>query len=66
MIDELEMDLKGNSHCSFSVIYRHLPEGIEELHKTTVRIASILADIRTKHLPDTSLQRYRYTKALSA
>jgi hypothetical protein len=65
MTDELEMDLKGNFHCLFSGIYRYLPGETEEHHETTVRMASILAEIQTSHFLDTRLQRYRYAKGLS-
>jgi hypothetical protein len=42
---------------------RQLPGGTEESHELPY-IASIRAKIRTEHLPNRSLERYRYTSLL--
>jgi hypothetical protein len=40
-------------------------EGLGKITKTSIRIASVLAEIHTKHLLNTSLEHYCYTNLLS-
>jgi hypothetical protein len=39
----------------------HLPDGLKETKKISVKIARVPAEIRTDRLPDTDLEFYRYT-----
>jgi hypothetical protein len=49
-------DLYGSSHDLLGVLSWHFYGGTEENHEKSVRIARVLAEIRTKHLPHTSQQ----------
>jgi hypothetical protein len=50
----LEKDMEGNGCGLIGVIPRHLPEG--KLRKTSVRVAGVSAEIRSKHLPKMSTE----------
>jgi hypothetical protein len=60
----IRKDFKGDDRDLIEVLSRHLPGGTEENYETSVRIASVPAEIRTEHIPNTSLERYRYTNLL--
>jgi hypothetical protein len=51
-------DLPGSGRGLFEVLSLHLLGGNEETH-IKLRIASVQAGIRTKHLLNTSQERYR-------
>jgi hypothetical protein len=57
-------DLEGSGRGIIEVLTRHLPGGEEKELRTSVRTAGVPADIRTEHLPNTSLGLYRYTNVL--
>jgi hypothetical protein len=50
--DELDRIWKATA------VLASIPEGTDETTETSVSIASVLAEIRTKRLPNTSLDRY--------
>jgi hypothetical protein len=53
-------DLEGNSSSLIEVLSWHVPGGSEQLQKTSVIVAGVPADIRTEHLWNTCLDRYRF------
>jgi hypothetical protein len=61
--DRLMINSKGSGSCHglTKVLSCHLPARTEKTMKVPLRIASVLAEIRTKHLPNTSLEGYLYT-----
>jgi hypothetical protein len=49
------------------VLFRHLPVGTEETQEIyQSEYAGVPAEIRTKHLANTNLERCRYTSLLEA
>jgi hypothetical protein len=54
------MDFEGSCRDLFEVITRGLPGGTEDNHGASVRTGGVPAEIRTKHLPNTSSELYRY------
>jgi hypothetical protein len=55
------MKLKGSVLGIFEVLSQHVLEG---LRKTTRKLASFPTEIRSEHLQNKSLERYRYFKSL--
>jgi hypothetical protein len=53
-------DLEWNGRNPFEVLSRNFPVGTEENHETK-QASRYTSRIRTKHIPNTSLDRYRYT-----
>lgn len=53
------LDWKGSG--IIELLSRYFPAGSEKTHGKPVRIAGVPVEIRTKFLPNLSLQRYRYT-----
>jgi hypothetical protein len=54
-------DLEGSGRCLIEVLSRYLSGWIEDNCEEPVRIADVLTEIRTEHLPNTSPERYPYT-----
>jgi hypothetical protein len=54
-------DLEGSDSDLIEVLCRYFFRGIMEIHKTPVTIAGVAPEYRTKHLPNTSLECWRYT-----
>jgi hypothetical protein len=57
MIDRMNWKgLERSGHHLIEVLFWHLPRGSGETQeKTSVRIAGVLAEIRTEHLPNQNL-----------
>jgi hypothetical protein len=55
----IEQDLEGSGRGLIEVFSRHLPGRSEEKHVT---ISGVLAEIRNEYIPNTSLERYCWTK----
>jgi hypothetical protein len=53
--------MEGCGYGLKKVLSEYLPEETEENHETPVMIASVPADIRTKYLPNMTLQSFCYT-----
>jgi hypothetical protein len=66
VIDEswTERDLEGRSLGLIEILTWQLHGGTEENHEETARIAGVLAEIRTEHRLNTSLDSYRYANSL--
>jgi hypothetical protein len=47
-----------------TALFRVLPGGTDKNHEKSVRIPSVPAEIRTEHLPNMGLERYRYVNPL--
>jgi hypothetical protein len=62
--NELERIWKEAVTSLLKELSRHSPRGIEKINEKPVRIAGVPTDIRTEHLPNTSLERYRYIDLL--
>jgi hypothetical protein len=64
--DELKKDLKGIGLRLTEVPSRHLPGGLGEIHKTSIKIATVAAGTRTDHLPNTIPEFYTLTSVFNA
>jgi hypothetical protein len=60
MDDELKWGCRNKQPQSVLRTIPHFTGGTEENHKNSVRIGCILAEVQTEHLPNTSLESYRY------
>jgi hypothetical protein len=54
-------NLEGSGPGLIEALSRYLTGENEENHETFFSIAGILAEIRTEHIPNTSVQLYLYT-----
>jgi hypothetical protein len=53
----IEKDLEGSSHGLTEILSQHLSgNDTEKPQKTSLEIASALAEIQTEHFPNTSLE----------
>jgi hypothetical protein len=50
--------MEGSGRGVIEALFKHLLGGTEDNHGEPVRIADVPAEVRTEHLPYTSLQRY--------
>jgi hypothetical protein len=55
-------DLKKSSRWLIEEISRRFLEGLRKIRKDSVRTASVPAEIRAEHLPNTGEESYRYAK----
>jgi hypothetical protein len=58
-------DFKERGRGHIEVLSWNLAGRTEENHESQVRIASVLAEIRTEYLPNTSLERYSHTNKVN-
>jgi hypothetical protein len=57
-------DLEGSSFGGLiEILYRYLPGGTEETCES-LGVGSVSVEIRSKHLPNTNVEYYRYTNLL--
>jgi hypothetical protein len=54
----IEWDLEGSVHGQMEVLCRNLRGGTDRNHEKHVKIDGIVAEMRTKHLPNASLEQY--------
>jgi hypothetical protein len=58
-------DLEGSSSVIIEILHSNFMERLRKSSKTSVKIFDVLIELRTKHLPYTSLERYQYTNQYS-
>jgi hypothetical protein len=62
----IRKDLQGCGRCLIKKLSQNFPGRTPKNHENPVRIASVRAEIRTEHLPNTNLQRYIYSSLFEA
>jgi hypothetical protein len=62
----IEENIEGSDHGLIKVLSQHLLEDLSITMKKAVRIADILAKIRTDHLPGICWEHYCYANTLGS